>query len=134
METMEIKNNLFWVATLQDLGKPYADLYFDKEKNELFLFVRVSKAINPESRFAAMAVTPKQVKEYINSRKPIAEIFSYLPFKYASIKDKRVSFEDEQYLTSSSTFQYNQPFDPMLCNNKVKLNMLLRRMSQNQMR
>lgn len=127
---MEIKNNIFWIGTIQDLGKPYADLYLDKETNSLFLFVRVTKSTDQDARFAAISVNPVQVSDYMESKLPMAEVFSELPFRFASIKDHTVTFEGGQHMSSPSIFQYNQPFDPLLCVNKTKLKLVLRKLQQ----
>ncbi len=97
---MEIRNNMFWVATIQDLGKPYADLYLDKESKSLFLFVRVTKPTDTYTRYAAISVTPTQISDYMNSKRPMAAIFSRLTIRFASINDRIITFEDAHHLSS----------------------------------
>lgn len=125
------KNNMTWIGTVQDLGKPYADLYLDKEKNNLFLLVRITKPSDSSTRYAAISVTPHQVMDYMENKRPIADVFSSRPFHYAFIKDRKVNMDEEEYITSTNTFQFNRPFDPELCNNKIKLKIAMRRMMNN---
>ncbi len=129
---MEItqKNNMVFIGNIQDIGKPYVDLYLDKEKNALFLFVRLSSPAESSPQYAAISVTPNQVMDYMESTKPIADLFSSRHFQYAFIKDRTVNMEDHFHTTSESTFMYNLPFDPHFCYNKVKLKMALKRMMQ----
>lgn len=54
---------MVFIGNIQDIGKPYVDLYLDKEKNALFLFVRVSSPAEASSRYAAISVT--QIKLWI---------------------------------------------------------------------
>lgn len=124
------KDDMTFVGTIQDIGRPYADLYLDKKENVLFLFVRVSVPSDSNAKYAAISVTPKQVMEYMDSNKPIGDIFSSHPFRYAYIKDKKVNMEDGIHTSSNATFLYNQPFDPRFCYNSVKLKVALRRMIQ----
>ena len=128
---VEIKNNMYWIGTIQDLGKPYADLYLDKDGNQLFLFVRISDVSDPISRYVAIYVTPKLVEEYMNSDHPMADVFSSRPFRYASINDRKVFFEREQFTSSKSTFPYNRPFDPDLAVNGYKMKKTLRMIQHN---
>lgn len=121
-------NDLKWLGTVQDLGKPYADLYLDKEKNCLFLLVRVSEPSDSSPRYAAISVTPDQVMDYMENHRPIADVFSSRPFHYAYIKDKKVSMDKQQHISSPATFQFNRSFDPNLCNNRIKLKVAMKRM------
>lgn len=127
----EIKNNMYWIGTIQDLGKPYADLYLDKDGNQLFLFVRISDVSDPVSRYAAIYVTPKLVEEYMDSDHSMADVFSARPFRYASINDRKIFFDGEQFTSSKSTFPYNMPFDPALAVNGFKMKRTLRMVKQN---
>ncbi|MBD5308674.1 MAG: hypothetical protein HDS15_05285 [Bacteroides sp.] len=122
------KDNMTFVGTIQDIGKPYADLYHDKKENGLFLFVRVSVPSASDAKYAAIAVTPNQIMEYMDSKKAIGDIFSSHPFRYAFIKNKKVNMEDCVHTSSDSTFPYNQPFDPRFCHDSVKLKVALKRM------
>ncbi len=123
----EIRNNMYWIGTIQDLGKPYADLYLDKDGNQLFLLVRVSEVTDPIIRYAAISVTPKLVQDYMETNHSMADVFSSRPFRYAFINDKKVVFEGEEHTSSKSTFRYNRPFDPSLIINGVKKKMDLRK-------
>ena len=127
----EVKNNMYWIGTIQDLGKPYADLYLDKDGNQLFLLVRVSDVFDPKTRYAAISVTPKLVQDYMETNHPMAEVFSSRPFKYASICDRKVCFEGEQHTSSKSTFLYNMPFDPSMTVNSLKMKMALKKIQKN---
>ncbi len=127
----EIRNNMYWIGTIQDIGKPYADLYFDKDRNQLFLLVRVSEVYDPKIRYAAISVTPKMVQDYMETSNPMAEVFSSRPFRYASIDNKKVVFEGEEHTSTKSTFRYNKPFDPSLTVNGIKMKMALRKIQHN---
>ena len=127
----EIRNNMYWIGTIQDLGKTYADLYLDKDGNQLFLLVRVSEVSDPMTRYAAISVTPNLVRDYMETSHPMADVFSSRPFRYASIRDRKVCLEGEQHTSSKSTFLYNKPFDPSMAVNGLKMKMALRKIQQN---
>ena len=122
---------MYWIGSIQDLGKPYADLYLDKDGNQLFLLVRISEVSDPDTRYAAISVTPSLVQDYMETNHPMADIFSSRPFRYASIQDRKVCLESELHTSSKSTFPYNKPFDPSLAINGLKMKMALRKIQQN---
>ena len=122
------KNDMTWIGTVQGLGKPYADLYIDKEKNNLFLLVRVTKPSDSVTRYAAISVTPDQVMDYMENKRPIADVFSSCPFHYAYIEDKKVNMDEQEHISSANTFQFNRSFDPELCSNRIKLKVAMKRM------
>ena len=124
-------NTLFWVGSLQDPGIPYAELYLDRATNSLYLLVRVSKTNDSEIRYAAIEVTSNMVSDYMENRKPIADVFSNRPFRYATVSDKSVWFDDVEHTSSPSTFQFNTVFNPQLSVNRVKMKMLVNRMNRN---
>lgn len=123
-------NDLRWIGTIQDLGKPYADLYLDGKGNRLFLLVRVSDASDADTKYVALSVSPTQVIDYMDGNGKIADIFSSCPCRYAALVDNHIQMEGNEFLSSPSTFRFNLPFDPTLCLNRVKLKVAMRRMSQ----
>ncbi len=127
----EIRNNMYWIGTIQDLGKPYADLYLDKDGNKLFLLVRVTDVSDPANRYAAISVTPKLVQDYMETKHRMADVFSSRPFRYASIENKKVVFEGEEHTSSESTFKFNRPYDPSLSVNGIKMKLALRQIQNN---
>lgn len=127
----EQKDNMAFIGSIQNIGKPYADLYIDHDKNQLYLFVRQSLPLENKERYAAIPVSADQIMEYMDSSKTLSEVFSLHPYRYAFIKDRKVNLEDGIHTSSKSTFIYNKPFDPHFCSNRIKLKTALRRMMAN---
>lgn len=123
-------HTLFWVGSLQDPGIPYAELYLDKATNSLYLLVRVSKANEPEIRYAAIEVSSNMVSDYMENKKPIAEVFSNRPFRYATVSNESVWFDNVEHTSSPSTFQSNTVFNPHLSVSRIKMKMLVNRMNR----
>lgn len=125
-------HNILWVAPVQELGKPYLDLYLDKDHNSLLLFVRISDVSEPTARYAVIPVSPEQMEDYVNSNRLSADVFVNHPVGFASIKEKRITFDDVEIPGEKvDVFRYNRPFDPNLCDNKSRLRMVIKRMMQN---
>lgn len=120
-----------FIGSIQNIGKPYADLYIDHDKNQLYLFVRQSLPLENKERYAAIPVSADQIMDYMDSSKTLSEVFSLHPYRYAFIKDRKVNLEDGIHTSSKSTFIYNKPFDPHFCSNRIKLKTALRRMMAN---
>lgn len=116
------------MGTVQNIGKPYADLYHDREDDSLLLLVRVTQPSVTPPRYAAISVTPQQVMDYMDGGKNIADIFSLQPYRYALIKDKEIDLDSDVHTSSQSTFLYNKPFEPHFCFNSIQLKAALRRM------
>lgn len=127
----EQKGNMAYIGSIQNIGKPYADLYVDHDKNQLYLFVRLSIPTKNKEKYAAIPVTADQVIDYMDSCKTLSEVFSLHPYRYAFIKNRKVNMEEGIHTSSKSTFIYNKPFDPHFCSNRIKLRAALRRMMAN---
>lgn len=115
------------IGSLQDPGKPYADLYTDKLRDKLYVLLRLSSPNEVPGRYAILWVTPKQVEEYMTSDMPIADVFADTPYCYADVANQQVSLKDPNCLmkTTKDTFLYNTPFDADLCDDEVELELFL---------
>ena len=128
----EIRPYMFWVGSLQDIGKNYTDLYFDKEEQRLYLLIRLNDTTE-QSQYAVMAVVPEQVKEYMDGTKVIGDIFSNCPYKIAEIHDKQVGLVDGEMISYPGIFKYNQPFDSEMSRNRSNINLVIKRLMKGRM-
>lgn len=124
---MEIKPDMYWIGSLQDIGKNYADLYFDKVEQKLYLFILLPEQSH-QPHYAMISVSPEQIKEYMAGEKKIGEIFSNHPYKLAIIKDREVGIEETGLLSTPEIFQYDVPFDSEVSRNGSNINLVVRRL------
>lgn len=123
----KIKPYMYWVGSLQDIGRNYTDLYFDKEEQKLYLLVRLDDS-SDQGYYAVIAVAPEQVKEYMDGKKTIGEIFSNRPYKMAVVQNKKVGVEDGELVSNPEIFLYDQPFDSEMSRNRSNINLVVKRL------
>lgn len=69
-------NNIKFIGNLQVFSSPYASLYLNKEANELFVLVRVSKPKDKEKLFVATVVNKRIVSQYMQRTLGLEDFFS----------------------------------------------------------
>lgn len=127
---MKVTNpNMYWIGSLQNIGKNYADLYIDKDEQKLYLLIRLPDT-SEDHHYALISVTPEQIKEYMDGEKNIAEVFSNHPYKLATIQDHKIGLEDKEQLSTPGMFIYNQPFDTGVSTNRSNINLVLKRLKK----
>lgn len=126
------KNNMAYVGTLQELGRPYSMLFIDKEKRQLYIFVRMSDGSG--NSFLVACVSPGEVKSYMNEELGLLKILRKKAYRLATITDGKISFDNQglnKFTPTERMIKMNK-FDPELCEDDVWLEVFLNRISNNQ--
>lgn len=129
---MKTDKNMAYVATLQDLGRPYSMLFVDKEKRQLYIFVRLSDGAG--NNFIVVGVSPYEVESYMNESLGLLNILSSKTYRLATISDGKVSFGRQSlsdFLPTERMEKMNR-FNPELCEDDVWLEVFLNRINNNQ--
>lgn len=132
MKMVKADENMAYVGTLQDLGRPYSMLFVDKEKRQLYILVRISD--NESDSFLVVGVSPFEVESYMNESLGLLNIMNKKSYRLATINNDRVSLGNENFnnfLPSEQMKKMNM-FDPQLCEDDVWLEIFLNRINNNQ--
>ncbi len=129
---MKTDKNIVYVGTLQALGRPFSMLYVDKEKHQLYIFVRLSN--DASNTYLVADVSPIEVESYMNDETGLLNILSQKIYRRASITDGKISFESGSFNNFDPTERMKQmnKFDPELCDDDVWLEIFLNRINNNQ--
>lgn len=107
-------------------------LYVDKEKHQLYIFVRLSN--DASNTYLVADVSPIEVESYMNDETGLLNILSQKIYRRASITDGKISFESGSFNNFDPTERMKQmnKFDPELCDDDVWLEIFLNRINNNQ--
>lgn len=128
---MKTDKNMAYVGTLQELGRPYSMLFVDREKQQLYIFVRLDDADNS---FITAVVSPLEVESYMNESLGLLNILSEKSYRLATIHDGKITFGNQSFNHFSPTERIKKMnmFDPELCEDDVWLEIFLNRINNNQ--
>lgn len=129
---MIANNNIAYVGTLQELGRPFSMLFVDKENRQLYVFVRLSDERN--NRFLVTGVSAREVESYMNENIGLLNMLTQKPYRLATIYDNIISIGNERYynFTPTARMKKMNMFDPDLCDDDVWLEVFLNRLINNQ--
>lgn len=128
---MNQMNDISLVGVLQDLGLPYALLFVDKDKRQLYLFVRESDDFQ-SSRFVAAMVSPDDVQSYMADERTLTDIFKSTKSFIALMNDDSITpVSNFNGCFNPRTISLNS-FDPDLCDDEIWVETFLNRIKNNQ--
>ena len=129
---MRTNENIKYVGTLQDLGRPYSMLFVNKENRQLYFLVRLSD--DKKENFLVVNVSPNEVKSYMEEHIGMLNIMNEKIHYIASLRNNQIYFEDEilQDFTPTEHMKKMNIFDPELCDDDVWLEVFLNRITNNQ--
>ncbi len=125
-------DNIAYVGTLQQLGRPYAMLYVDKESLQLYLVVRFSE--REEDSFLVAIVSPQDVEAYMNEEQGLTDLLGRELVGTATLTDGILHIKKSSIKTFYPTARLKAMniFDPELCNDDVWIEIFLNRLVNNQ--
>ncbi len=123
-------DNIYYVGTLQDMGMPYVSLYLDKEENQLYLFVRISKTLRPTGSYVVSKVSPEDVQQYMREQVGLTTLLKDTHL-YASITDNKISFESVAHFQPNEKMYRLNYFNPELCEDEIWMETFIDEFSNN---
>lgn len=127
---MITNNKIKYVATLQELGRPYSMLFVDKGKRQLYVLVRV----DDNNAFVISSISAQEVMAYISEKEGLINILESKPYRLATIENHELKIEGDAHNNFSPTDRMRtfNMFDPELCEDDVWLEVFLNRLNTNQ--
>ena len=129
---MRTNNNIKYVGTLQDLGRPFSMLFVDKENRQLYFFVRLTD--DKQDNFLVVSVSPNEVESYMDEHIGLLNIMNEKNYYIATLQNNNIYFEDNllQDFTPTERMKQMNIFDPELCEDDVWIEIFLNRVKNNQ--
>lgn len=129
---MRTNNNIKYVGTLQDLGRPYSMLFVDKENRQLYFLVRLTD--DQQDNFLVVSVSPNEVESYMDEHIGLLNIMNEKNHYMATLRNNNIYFEDKilQDFTPTDQMKQMNIFDPELCEDDVWIEIFLNRVKNNQ--
>lgn len=90
--TMARTNNIQFIGNLQVYSSPYASLYFDRDENQLCVFVRVTKPKDKEKIYAVTTVSKSVLNDYLQKSVGLRSMFGTSKCKFAKVDNGVVEF------------------------------------------
>ncbi len=120
---------MYLVGTLQDYGSPYVSLFFDKDTNQLYLFVKHIDYPQNELRYLVTNVSYENIQDYLNEKVCLGDLFVPENTLFAVIQNGTVEItpetKDWEWLAKEGRFE------PDFCFDKLKLKTFLKRYHKN---
>lgn len=117
---------MYLVANLQDFGRPYVSLFIDKERNILYLFVRILEG-DSTSSFLFTRVSPDDIKEYMARRKNLRALFHGKELSVGHFDGSNLIASTFSDAGSLLPIIEQDSFDPDFCHDKLKIKVFLKR-------
>lgn len=123
-----VKKNLLLVGTLQDFGRPYASLFFDRDSSALYLLVRLlGTPAGDNTAYLAKYVTPEDVSRYMKGEIGLRSLFGHSGYSIVTFAGGTACFNIPDSNQTGDRIEREDRFNPRFCHDKLKLKIFLKR-------